>query len=390
MTLVADRGRDGPRVHVLAIGVGAYRHLPGGSDPVAHDTLGLQQLSGPPLSARLFVDWVSSTMNHPRARLGTIELLTSPGEMSAAESAAGIGVSEAGAAAVDVPTMAAVTQAFEEWYARCNSDEDNVAILYFCGHGVERESAYLLLEDFGRSPHWLLENAFDIGTTYQGMATCRSREQYFFVDACREIPFQLLQTLGGQARSLVTLAAVGDQRRDTALVFATSGGARAYGRTGQPTQFTQALVRALDGLGSRPDSSGWAVDVPSLQRAITVLLRGGEDGAPVQLPSVRGAGVGVLHTFNSPPQVPIVISCTPRSAIPGALVSLSPLCVLPGAVAGGEPPQAVPDSSGWSAEAPADVYSLTVEFPGGEHAPLRKTLPALPPGLDSEHVEVLP
>lgn len=395
MTLVVDRGRDGPRVHALVIGVGAYRHLPGGTDPVAHDTLGLRQLSGPPLSARAFADWVATSMRHPRAALGTVELLTSPGAPAPDDEGAppdddgaDPGEPAPSAATVDVPTMAAVADAFEAWYQRCDTHEDNVALLYFCGHGVERESLFLLMEDFARSSLSLLENALDVGQTYQGLARCRAREQYVFVDACREIPFQLLQQLSGNARVLVAPQLVADQRRDTALVYATSGGAKAYGRPNRPTRFTEALIRALDGLGGRLDGARWVVDVSSLQRAITLILAEPRGGAPVQLPSVRGAGLGVLHRFDGAPVVPVSLQCLPAAAVAAATITLSPLAALPGAVVGAAPPTLVAGARGWSVEVPADIYSLAVDFPGGGYAAARKSIAALPPGVYDELVEV--
>src|SRR5512132_2850689 len=207
MTLVVDRQVDGPQVHMLAIGVGAYRHLPGGAARVNHDTLGLKQLSGPPRAAAHFVDWVVGRMRHPTARLATVELLVSPAQPYTPP--------EPGSQPVDLelPSMANVAAAFERWYERCDRSADNVAVFWFCGHGVERESQFLLLEDFGRSELSLLENAVDIGTTYLGMARCKATAQYFFVDACREIPFQLLQMLSGYARVLVSPQLVGDNRR---------------------------------------------------------------------------------------------------------------------------------------------------------------------------------
>lgn len=410
MTLVVDRGQDGPRVHALVIGVGAYRHLPGGAEPVAHSTLGLKQLSGPPASARAFADWVATAMHHPRAPLGTIELLTSPGEPPAtAPPAAPDDGPPANpddgppvppdavppeplpsAATVDVPSTDAVETAFESWFARCDTHEDNVALLYFCGHGVERESVFLLLEDFGKSKLRPLDNALDIGQTYQGMAICKAREQYVFVDACREIPFQLLSLLQGNARVLVTPQAVGDQRRDTALVYATSGGSKAYGKPGRPTRFTEALLRALDGLGGRLDGGGWVVDVPSLQRAITQLLASGSEGAPVQIPSVRGAGFGILHRLAQAPRVPVRLACRPPAAIAFGAPTLSPLSALPGAVAGTPIPPLVASQTGWSAEVPADIYILSVDFAGGGYARAQKQVAALPPGVYDEPVEAQP
>lgn len=383
MTLIADRGRDGPRVHVLAIGVGSYRHLPGGVLPVPHDTLGLRQLSGPPVSARLFVEWATTRLNHPSAALGTVELLTSPGEPAGdAPALSSAPPTLPSLTSVEVPTLANVQSAFERWYAACDTDEGNVGIFYFCGHGVEREQPFLLLEDFGRSSLALLENAIDIGQTYQGLARNRAREQYLFVDACREIPFRLMEELSGNAKVLVTPKLQPDRRRDTALVFATSGGSKAYGKAGQPTQFTRALVRGLDGLGARSNGPPWLVDVPGLQRAITQQLRG-DDQAPPQLPSIRGAGVGILNTLTSAPVVPVTLACRPPTAIPGASLTVSALTG-----AAGFQPLAVPQTQGWKFEVPAGIYTLTVDFPGGPFPPKQQSVPALPPGLLDWPVDV--
>ena len=367
MTLVVDRTSDGPQLHVLAIGVAAYRYLAGGSHPVAHDTLQLKQLDGPQHSVKAFVEWVTQRMSHPTARLGTVELLSSPPVSFPPEDPV----------EPEVPSLANVKAAFERWFERCDRDPRNVPLFYFCGHGVEREAAYLLLEDFGHSKLRLLENAVDIDTTYQGMARCKAHEQYFFVDSCREIPFELLEMLSGEAAVLVTPKLVGDRRSHHALVFATAPGAKAFGKPGKVTRFTEALLRAFDGLGSRAEGNRWVVDVPNVQRALTRLLRGRADGAPLQVPSLRGAGAGVVHRLSGVPTVPVEIVCDPTAAVSSAAVALD-------SVTGGatvRPPTSC--EFGWTIEAPADVYRLTVEFPQGNYRRHEDHLTAWPPGLDA-------
>ncbi|HKJ55999.1 MAG TPA: caspase family protein, partial [Nitriliruptoraceae bacterium] len=153
MTLVVDRGTNGARVHALVIGVGAYRHLNGGEGPLAAQPFGLGQLTSPPVSAAAFVDWIETTMRHPEAELGSVELLLSPGSA----------MLDQGAVEVEVPTMENTRAAFDRWLARCDSNKDNVAVLYFSGHGIERESHMALLADFGVSATRPLENAVDVG-----------------------------------------------------------------------------------------------------------------------------------------------------------------------------------------------------------------------------------
>jgi hypothetical protein len=375
MTLVVERAAQGPAIHVLAIGVGAYRHLPGGSDPVTHDTLGLRQLSGPPRSVVAFVDWVVGHMRHPNASLGTVELLVSPDSTYGEDGAA--------PTAVEPPSLANVSSAFERWYGRCDENPDNVAMLYFCGHGVERSSPVLLLEDFGASKLALLKNAFDVGDLYEAMARCGARSQYFFVDACREIPFQLLEMVKDDASTLLNRKLIGDSRQDAALVLGTSGGAKAYGRVDQVTRFTAALVRALDGLGGRPEGGGWAVTVASLHGAVTGLMKDAADGAPPQQPVLRGGtGATPLHLCSEPPLVPVAVACDPPAAVASATVALTRFLV-----AGSSVPQPNAGQTGWSFEVPADSYLFSITFPAGGYRPQEQPLVAWPPRLDT-HVVV--
>lgn len=370
MTLIVDRDVDGPQVHVLAIGVGAYRHLPGGTDPVDHTTYGLGQLSGPPRSAVAFVNWVADRLDHPTAPLGTIELLSSPGD----------GVRAAGRTTdVDVPTLANTKAAFDAWYARCDTDPDNVAILYFCGHGVQRESEFLLLEDFGAVEHRMLENAIDIGNTYLGMAGCAARKQYVFVDACREMPYDLLTKLTGNATALAEPELVGDRRTDKALLFATSGGNKAYGRPNEPTRFTRALLQALDGQGAAVQDGTWQVRLSHVGPAIDWILRQDPE-APPQQPEFQGSFAAALHRLAGPPDVPVRIACAPAGARAGTIALTS--YVTP---AVSLTPEIEDDV--WRCSAPADTYKLQLDFPAGDFLPLERPLPVLPPGVE-EHLTV--
>lgn len=368
MTVVVERRCDGPHVHALIIGVGGYRHLPGGTEPVPHGTMGLRQLTGPPQSAKTFAQWITSRLRHPTAQLGTIEMLLSPQETWAPLGETPVDV--------EIPSMRNVSDAFDRWFARCDDDPRNVAMFYFCGHGVEKESQFLLLEDFGRTRQRLMENAVDIGATYGGMATCKAREQYFFVDACREIRQELLEDLSGQARPLVTPKAIADPRENEALLFATSGGWKAYGRTGRSTQFTDAVIRALDGLGSHQEGNRWVVDYPGLLRVVTMLLQGGQGEGRRQRPTVRGGASGVLHVCTDPPVVPVAIACEPTAAVSAAQAAFAPIY----------PPGSAPLAletvrDGWRLDVPADVYLLTLDFPAGGYRTTTQKVVAYPPGL---------
>jgi hypothetical protein len=309
-------------------------------------------------------------LRHPSARLSTVELLLSPAQAWERQ-----GLSTT----VDVPNLANVVRAFESWYDRCDRDPDSVGLFYFCGHGVQREAPLLLVEDFGRSRLSMLENAVDILPTFYGMAACAARTQYFFVDACREVPHQLLGRLNGSARVLTDQEVLGEDR-DCALLFATSGGHKAYGIPQQPTRFTAALIRAWDGLGARQDVNRWVVDFGGLQRAVTALLRRDDPAAPRQQPQSFGtSGDAVLQLCPEPPVVPLRVACLPSEALrsPGVTARLARL--------GSSAAMALtPSASGWQAELPAGVYQLDVGIQPPYRPPAPEEIAAWPPYCDLE------
>ena len=82
MTLVHDAFvRGQPGTHVLAIGVGNYPHLLGGSQALANKPLGLKQLQSPPVSLKAVLDWflapAPAGFENASARLSSIEALAS-------------------------------------------------------------------------------------------------------------------------------------------------------------------------------------------------------------------------------------------------------------------------------------------------------------------------
>jgi hypothetical protein len=251
-------------------------------------------------------------------------------------------------------------------------------MLYFCGHGVEKDSQYLLLEDFGDSPLSLLENSLDVGRLYQAMARCKARTQYFFVDACRDVPFKLLERLSGDSPMLMDQRP-GPARSDSALLFATSGGAKAYGTLKQMTRYTEALIRALDGLGAVPAGPDWVITIPGVHQAVTHQLDHATPKQPRQKPTTHVVGASPVHRCERPPIVPVVITCAPSAAIRSARAALNAVYnshEYPGSVT----------SECWSYQVPPDRYRFSVTFPHGGFQPIDSELWAWPPGLDHKVV----
>src|SRR4051812_43505621 len=113
MTLVYDAGFSGPAAHALVIAVGTYSHSP----------IALPDISSPRVSAQAFAHWMREEYTNPAKPLGSIDLLISP------ERGTTLGVI---GSHVEAATMQNIGRAFDGWVERCDSDEGNIAVFYFC------------------------------------------------------------------------------------------------------------------------------------------------------------------------------------------------------------------------------------------------------------------
>lgn len=351
MTYLLDAAPgEGPRVHALVIGVGAYRHLRGGTDPVRYDTMVTRQLTSPPLSALAFADWVVDGLRHPVAEPGSVDVLLSPGEAQGPDGR----VRE-----VEVPSADAVQRAVDRWWSRCDSHPDNVALFYFSGHGLDNGSPLLLLEDFARSRNRILDAAVDLHGLVQGMRSCRAGHQYFFLDACRERTARLDRLRDTHTLPLLDIQDGPERRSDLTVVPAALSGGSAYADRHQVSDYTRALLDALTGRAASLLAGRWRVTSLALYEAVYALTR---TAPPTQVPGMNVHGDSVLHVLQGPPQVPLGVRCDPDAAAPLADVSLSAL-----AAAGGKPVLELHDTV-WRTVAPAGVYTVGVEFPSGHYA----------------------
>lgn len=184
-----DNRGNSPSTHVLIIGVGGYRHLQGGTTPSQEvvDKVGvLGQLTSPPCSVIAFAQHLLSSHADLRSPLGSIDLLISPTPNDSQPFPVGINVGPA--------TLNDIQTSYGVWRKRCNRHKDNIAIFYFCGHGLEKEEQFLLAEDFGANPNnpWL--GAFSFTSTRLAFHGCLAETQCFFIDACRNITSAMLKS----------------------------------------------------------------------------------------------------------------------------------------------------------------------------------------------------
>lgn len=330
----ADAATPPRRTHALVIGVGAYPHLLGGTlfatQPAAM-TLGLGQLTSSIAAAKAVTDWLLTAFANDARPLASIELLLSPGAYEPSGAAAErLGVSRGSSVRVETATLANIQAAFDRWLARCNHDRrvdplgnafGDGAIFFFSGHGLEREVALLLPEDFGVEPNSPFAHAIDLTTTHRRMGQCNADLQCWFVDACREAPIELLTSRDKPGKALKGDTGDPFLLRDAPIYQAAAEGRQAFGPPGEPTHFSRQLIACLNGLGAERKVGGcWRVTTQS--------LRAGLNAAMGRLPAVSGrpvtcdSGSGqsnftrAIHFAPDPVRVLAKIFCQPFDAQP--------------------------------------------------------------------------
>lgn len=367
-TLFDDEGGD-PRTHLFVIGVGAYRHLAGGAEPLDHlRGVRLSQLSSPPMSARALTDWFVGEMENPDTPLGSAEMLLSPPGTYA--------LPDGRSVEVDAATIGNIAAAFDAWLARCNRHEDNIAIFYFCGHGLMREVVALLAEDFGRSGQRPFEASVDFTMTFEGMAQSAARRQLYIIDACRQVMRSTLalQRIDSTALAIGTFER--EHERDAPILYASAEDDRAYALSGRPTRLADALLKGLRGLGSEIVDGSWIVTPRRLLEAVSdLVVQENVPGAPMQRPRIGGETAGLaatLHRLASPPKIPVTIELDPERALELAELSLVP-------VRPGQAYRRDPSPERWTVEVEPGDYDAVARFSTGDYRESMKSFVAVPP-----------
>lgn len=314
MTLLHDTGLPAQAgTHVLAIGVGSYPHLLGGSKTLANKPLGLKQLQSPPVSVKKLLDWFLAPILAPGAAgfsnatapLASVEALASSSPATTIDT-------PGGAVALDAATRQNVQYAFEAWLDRAKAHPDNVGVFYFCGHGLMASEHYLLTEDFGRSNAQPWAAAFDISTTIRAVEREVPGAIYYFIDACREIARDVAMTLGAAPNALVAVDLNKKVvRKSVTAIYATGEGELAFAPLGGAvSRFTSALLCAMSGYcGIKPPGGAtWNVDGEGIAAAVRQLLEfdalkiKGKAGTGKQVSeqAVQGSPVPLLRLTSAP------------------------------------------------------------------------------------------
>jgi hypothetical protein len=309
---------SGPKTHVFLIGVGGYTYLKDGDSPrqQSPELSELGQLTSPVPSVLALYNKVleyneKGAWSQP---LGSVEMLISnpPGST--------IVLPE-----TDIlpATLMNIQSGYYSWKARCNENEDNVALFYFCGHGFQKKHHYLLAEDFGSIPQnpWL--GAFNFDDTRDAFYSCNANTPVFVVDACRQVTMEMLS-------NDLTIAPIEnpslfnpEESKNHLTLKATASGQAAYGKKNQPSYLVQALISGMDGLVAKQDENDlWHVETSSLGTNIHQLLEliNPEQSYKQRCQVTCGLPVGILKR-TSAPTAWLEVNCTPDDAL--AIAELS-------------------------------------------------------------------
>lgn len=317
---------DEPRLHAFVIGVGDYPHLNNGSGPVATNPLGLSQVTTPRHTAPAIANWLLNVYHNSSCPLGSVEVLVSPSTHIPA-------VPEG--ALAESATMQRIEDAFAKWMKRCSAQTDNIAFLYFCGHGLEKDDAHFLLpEDFGDPGipnQW--KNCIDFSRMLRGMSTCKAQTQLFFIDACRETPLAMLSQVNVGGDPLIT-ARVTDKVNCSAVYYATTPGRRAYGPDNGVSYFGQAVLRCLTS-GVALNEGETSVYTDSLYIALGKVMSKSVCPERTLTCGVETSGRARIHEIRS--GAGTAIECTfEASASSGEIYGQSPLDIFPSWSSGDE------------------------------------------------------
>jgi hypothetical protein len=254
----------GPQLHALIIGVDHYPYL-GGAKAVARKLPPLDNLNSPSISARMLAKWLvehESWLNG--VKLGSVDLLVAPVPAPEATAQAPSGHLEA------------IGAAFDAWYDRCDESSENVALFYFCGHGLQKDVLLLLPENFGTFKNCPWMHAINFDATYAGMSNCAARTQYYIIDACRQWPQSVVQDLNTSGVAFGRADIWRQKRRYAPVLFGAATGLPAFGDTaGNPSRLSRAVIDCLEGKAAVKENDQWLVSDERLGPTAKIIVEAG-------------------------------------------------------------------------------------------------------------------
>lgn len=323
MSLVIDNRQtlqDKPGFHALIAGVSAYANLPAPDQPASAASFGMRQLSATSLSAYKVYQWLLKCQANLSLPLATCRILLSP---TAAELQKEPALQGLGSACI----LNHFLKDAKEWREDVSTHADNVAFFYFAGHGIQRSKTdqVLLLEDFNDGIGGVLRNSVDVHSLRNGMAPSAKRPnigrtQFYFIDACRNLPSQITDFEKLDATAVFDVELSGFDDRRAPIFHAAIPDGKGYAIPLEQTLFCKVLLECLEGSAAEaPEAGGvtrWHVSYKSLSEVLHDELERLSKEYGVEQPSVAdGFGKDAIICYlNSAPEVPTVFEVEPSNA----------------------------------------------------------------------------
>lgn len=271
MLLKSNSPESEPGIHALIVGVGKYEQA---------DEYGLSaELSSACVSAFNFSDFLLNNLRYPNRPWKSADIVISCADDLSDDKATEIRdcLSKMGQWDFQSADFGTVSAAVEAWKVRCDRSEEDVAVLYFCGHGVEWNGVTaLILEDFNAQTHGFYKGSVDLYALHEGTAAMRVRNKYFFIDSCRGTPASIMDLRRIDPASV--LPRVVKRHSGVAPIYlATRESEKAFGRPNECAQFTSAVISSLKGAGAKPgtgtDQGRWVVTSNSVVDGVDAVLK---------------------------------------------------------------------------------------------------------------------
>lgn len=360
-----------PQTHLFIIGVGGYPYLKGGT--LENQNLDcakkLGQLTSPPLSAKALYETVINLHNQDAwiKALGSIELLISPVDADPLM-IEGVEVGRA--------HMENIKNSFYAWLERCNGNSENIAMFFFCGHGIGKVEHFLLAEDFGKNTFYPWDCSFAFDYTRRGFYNCRANTQLFFVDSCRLLSGDMLLK-EVPLTGLITPEFIATDCPYDLVQKAAAHNEGAYGPVNDVSFYTKALIKALEGGVMTKKGGKWTVSQASLATKMEHLIKiVSTDEAPEQRCNSRINKSTDILRFGEAPNIDVVIDCSPEEAHNLAYLTYTNLDTELGDTR-------EPHTDPWRVNIKPGIYRLNADFPGGQYSNKREHKSFMPPA-DSE------
>jgi Caspase domain len=270
LVFLDDRyGSQAAGTHVIVIGVGHYAFGKNGSSGIPNTIVeDLNQLTSPPRSAIAIANWFIESFKHDAKPLASVSLVVSdhavqsyiptpaPGVTNKAPATGGT----LGTFSPPIADLATTKAAAKEWSERLKANPNNMAVFYFCGHGVSSgQEAALLLRDFGE-PGKDFDGAIDVDVLLGTMKNSPAVQQLFLFDCCRTIADDLYKnqpTIGSRILSLPSQNRGHSTPEQQFVLFPALDGEEAFGVKGNTTVFTRSIIDALSFAAAEFSTGTW-------------------------------------------------------------------------------------------------------------------------------------